>query len=76
MEKKQLDEIDLFIAVPSAAENFAQRAWIRETWGQERPTLFRRKAVYFFLGKSNNGSVNEAVQRENQKYKDIVQAGQ
>ena len=49
--------------------------WIRETWGQIQPSLFKRKAVFFFLGKSTNQSVNEAVRRENQRYRDIVQAG-
>ena len=56
-------------------DHFARRMWIRETWGQIQPSLFKRKAVYFFLGKSMNQSVNEAVRRENQRYRDIVQAG-
>ena len=56
-------------------DHFSRRMWIRETWGQNQPSLFKRKAVYFFLGKSMNQSVNEAVRRENQRYRDIVQAG-
>ena len=59
----------------SKVDHFARRMWIRETWGQIQPSLFKRKAVFFFLGKSTNQSVNEAVRRENQRYRDIVQAG-
>lgn len=75
VEKKELDKVELLIAVPSSADHFQQRIWIRETWGQREPSLFGKKAIYFFLGKSSNESVNEAVRNENQKYKDIVQAG-
>jgi hypothetical protein len=75
IERKHLDDIELLIAIPSAVQNVNQRIWIRETWGQKEPTMFRKKAIYFFLGKSSNQTVNEAVRVENQKYKDIVQAG-
>ena len=49
-EKKNLHEVELLIAVPSAADHFSQRLWIRETWGQKEPSLFKKKAIYFFLG--------------------------
>ncbi len=74
-EKKNLAEVQLLIAVPSAVDHFEQRIWIRETWGQKEPSLFKKKAIYFFLGKSNNATLNEAVRKENMKYHDIVQAG-
>ena len=75
VERKNLENVQLLIAVPSPAENFVQRAWIRETWGQKEPSLFTKKAIYFFLGKSNNQTINEAVRKENQRFHDIVQAG-
>ena len=76
VERKNLDEVELLIAIPSSADHFEHRIWIRETWGQKEPSLFKKKAVYFFLGKSPNQTVNEAVRKENQRFKDIVQAGE
>ena len=76
VERKNLDEVELLIAIPSSAEHFEQRRWIRETWGQKEPSLFKKKAIYFFLGRSANQTINEAVRKENQRFKDIVQAGE
>ena len=76
IERKNLDEVELLIAIPSSAEHFEQRRWIRETWGQKEPSLFKKKAIYFFLGRSANQTINEAVRKENQRFKDIVQAGE
>ena len=75
IERKNLDEVELLIAIPSSVDHFKQRIWIRETWGQRGPSLFKKKAIYFFLGKSTNQTINEAVRKENQRFKDIVQAG-
>ena len=75
IERKHLEDVDLLIAIPSASDHFEQRLWIRETWGQKGPTLFRKKAIFFFLGHSSNAEINEKIRVENQKYKDIVQAG-
>lgn len=74
IETKGLADIDLLVAIPSAVGSFDRRQRIRETWGKTEPTFFKKKAVYFFLAKSENQTMNEAVRLENQRNHDIVQA--
>ena len=62
---------DLLVVVNSAVNNFEARAAIRETWGKfavERGAYF-----YFFLGSTDDATVQAKVEAENNVYNDILQ---
>ena len=71
---KIISSIDFLILVPSATSHFHQRQKIRNTWGGA-PSSFQDKRVFFFLGKTENNSLQNDIIKENRNYGDIVQAG-
>lgn len=66
------DDVVIFIAVCSAAQNREQRLTIRNTWGKDAVNNSAIKLV-FFEGRSLNPSVQEDISKESHKYNDIVQ---
>ena len=60
--------------VPSATANFEQRHRVRTSWGGALSS-YADKKVFFFLGRSLNQTLEEAIIKENDRYGDIVQAG-
>jgi hypothetical protein len=66
--------IFLFVYIHSAPENYMKRLLLRQTW--MRPSLYDLPVRFaFFVGlRSNDSTINQAVQLESDHFQDVIQA--
>lgn len=70
-----LPNVDLFIAVKSAMGNFANRAAIRKTYGQEDHVPGKVVRTLFFVGVApGSGPLQRRLNHEMALHRDIIQA--
>lgn len=65
--------IELVVGIPTRADSFEARQAIRETWGQYGSVPTNNAVVLFFLGSKEEQNLQEKINSEALKYKDIVQ---
>jgi hypothetical protein len=83
ISKKPCGDIDpsvrsVFIAVISAADNFEKRSKIRQTWKNHIDLVLQKRLLgkihfAFILGQPENALIQEKIQKENDKFRDIIQ---
>lgn len=61
--------LEVFIAVVSAADHFSERKAIRESWGS---LPIEGVAILYFLGQSANGTVQKLIAEEQNGHNDVV----
>ena len=60
--------VDILVVIMSDSKNFNKRAYLRSTWACQNDIL---PAIRFFVGKSNQESVNKDLEEEAEHFQDV-----
>lgn len=70
---RKINHVDIIVLIHSATENFKRRQGIRSTWGNFTALKHTNLKIVFILGLTEKNKIQMAIERENDKYRDIIQ---